>query len=84
MIGRQLIENAPYSPEQLKALQKAFDEACARTAPSVGIAPEAIEAAQLKLADELLDLARHGNFDPRWVADTLVHRMLSRASRFRP
>jgi hypothetical protein len=84
MKARQLIANSSFAPDQLKALEKAFDRAWARIAPSVGSRPEAVRAAQLKLADNLLDLARHGNFDPLLLADTAVHLMLSRASRFRP
>lgn len=82
MRARQLIENAPYNPDQLKALTKAYDEGCARIAPKVGSSPEAIQAAQIKLADSLLDLARLGNFDPHWLADMAVHLTLSRGSGF--
>jgi hypothetical protein len=82
-MARQTIENAPYAPDQVKALEKAFDEAWARIAPSVGDRPEAVQAAQIKLADNILNLARYGNFDSRWLADTAARMMISRASRFR-
>jgi hypothetical protein len=83
-MGRPLIENAPYGPDQLKALGEAFDEVWTRIAPSVGSSPVAIEAAQLKLADELLELATYDNFDPAWLADAAAQLVLARASRFRP
>lgn len=35
MVARQLILNASYTPDQLKAIEKAFDEAWTRIAPSV-------------------------------------------------
>ena len=82
MTARQIIETAPFGPDELKALGKAFDEAWAQLAPHVGSRPEAVQAAQLKLAVNLLDLARYGNFDPRWLADTAAQMMLSRARRF--
>ena len=79
MKARQLVASGSYDPDQLKALGQAFDDAWARIAPSVSQRPKAIEAKRLKLADIVLSLARTGNFDPRWLADTAVQLMLSRS-----
>src|SRR6185437_10710251 len=79
MKARRLIENASYAPDQLKALGQAFDDAWERIAPSVSSTPEAIEAARFALADIVLGLAKNGSLDPRWLAETAVHVMLSRS-----
>jgi hypothetical protein len=81
MKSRQIIANASYDPDQLKALGKAFDDAWGRIAPSVSSRPKAIEAARLQLADIILGLAKRGDFDPQHLADAAVQLMLSHASR---
>jgi hypothetical protein len=80
MKARRLVESASYGPSQLKVLGKAFDEAWERLAPNVSSRPEAVEATRLALADIVLRLAKHGNFDLRWLADTAVYVLLSRAT----
>jgi hypothetical protein len=82
MKARQLIDNSSYGPDELRVLGEAFDDAWVRLAPTVDRRPEAIEAARLKLAGTILDLARCGNFNPQWLADTAVQLMVSRAARF--
>jgi hypothetical protein len=84
MEGRQLLANASYDPHQVRALGKGFDDAWDLLAPSVSSQPEAIEAARFALADVILGLAKHGNFDPQWLADNAVGLMLSRTSGSRP
>jgi hypothetical protein len=84
MKARQLIASGSYGPDQLKALGKAFDDAWDRVAPTVSNRPKAIDAARLKLAEIILSLAKNGNFDPQWLADTAVHVIRSRASGGRP
>jgi hypothetical protein len=78
MKARQAIASGSYGPDQLQALGKAFDDAWERIAPTVSKRPKAIEAARLKLADVILGLARKGNFDPQWLADTAVEAMRAR------
>lgn len=80
MKTRPLIDTASYDPHQVKALGTAFDDAWERLAPSVSSRPEAVEAARFALADIILGLAKQGNFDPLWLADTAVQVMLSRSS----
>jgi hypothetical protein len=75
--ARQIIANASYGPNELKAIGTAFDDAWSRLAPSVSGRATAIEAARLKLAEILLSLAKHGNFDPKSLADTAVQLMLA-------
>jgi hypothetical protein len=77
MKARQLIENAPYDPDQVRAYGKAFDDAWAEIAPSIDNRPDAIEKARLDLARLILNLARRGNFDPRQLAGTAVPIMAS-------
>jgi hypothetical protein len=84
MKARQLIGNGSYGPDQLKALGQAFDAAWGRIAPTVSKRAKAVDAARLKLADIVLGLAKQGNFDPQWLADTAVQLMRSRSSTLRP
>jgi hypothetical protein len=83
MKARQLIQQASYGPDEVRAMGQALDDAWARIAPSVDDRPAAIDAARLKLADIILDLARQGNFDPGWLAETAVLVMASQL-RFQP
>lgn len=83
MKARQLVASGSYGPDQLKALAKAFDDAWGRLAPNVSSRPKAIEVARLKLADIVLGLAKQGNFDPQWLADTAVQVVRSRSAGFR-
>jgi hypothetical protein len=73
-----------YDPGQLKALVDAFDNAWARLAPSVGNSYLATEMARITLADVVLSLAKHGNFDPQWLADSALAMMVARASESTP
>lgn len=54
MKARRLLESASYSPDQLKALGVAFDDAWARLSPGVSSRAKAIETARLALADVVL------------------------------
>ena len=78
MKARRLIESASYGPDELKALGKAFDDAWDRIAPTISQRPQAIEAARFALADIMLGLAKHRNFDPVVLADSAVRLMASR------
>jgi hypothetical protein len=78
MKARRLIESASYGPDELKALGKAFDDAWDRIAPTISQRPQAIEAARFALADIMLGLAKHGNFDPKALADAAVGLIASR------
>ena len=72
MKARQLIENAPYDPDQVRALGKAFDDAWAEIAPSIDKRPDAIEEARLDLAHLILNLASRGTVDPQQLARSAV------------
>jgi hypothetical protein len=72
MKARQLISNASYGPEELKALFKAFDEAWQCIAADFGDNPLAIEAARLRLANTILGLTRHGEHDPERIRDAAL------------
>jgi predicted RNA-binding protein associated with RNAse of E/G family len=84
MKARGTIAGGAYGPDQLKALGKAFDDAWARIAPTVSSRAKAIEASRLKLAEVILSLAKQGNFDPQWLADTAVQLVVARSSRSQP
>jgi hypothetical protein len=84
MKARQLIANASYQPGELRALGKAFDDAWGRISPDISERPPAIETSRLKLADIVLSLAKRGNFDPVWLADTAVQMMPARRRNLRP
>jgi hypothetical protein len=84
MKARQLVARGSYSPDELRALGKAFDDAWARIAPNISGRRKAIEAARLKLADIILGLAKGGNFDSQWLADTAVQAMRSRSASLPP
>ena len=58
MKARTLIQEASYSPEQLKVLGKAFDDAWTQIAPTISKRPEAVESARLKLASAILSAAK--------------------------
>ena len=58
MKARNLVQNASYSPDQLKVIGKAFDDAWALIAPTISQRPEAVEAARLKLANAILGAAK--------------------------
>jgi hypothetical protein len=82
MKARQLIQKASYDPAEVKALWQGFDDAWERLAPSISSRSEAINAARLKHADTILNLAKHNVFDPKWLADAALQIMHSHASRF--
>jgi hypothetical protein len=63
MKARELITGAAFGPEVLKVITKAFDEAWAELAPQTGTRPEAIDAAQLRLANIVLSLATEDSSD---------------------
>lgn len=58
MKARTLIQNASYTPDQLKVIGKAFDDAWLQIAPTISKRPEAVEAARLKLANAILGAAK--------------------------
>ena len=68
-----------FEPQQLNALAEAFDIAWKRIAPKISNRSADMEFARLVLADVILSLTRHGNFDPQWLADHAVRIVLPRA-----
>ena len=59
-VPKKLIGSGSYDPDTLKILYEAFDNAWEQIAPNVGDRPEAIEAAQMKLANIVMALATNG------------------------
>lgn len=54
VMARELIDGSSYSPETLKILYQAFDEAWATIAPKYADDPDLAEIARLKLANAIL------------------------------
>jgi len=63
MRARQLIDNASFGPDALKAIGDAFDAAWAEIASGYGTDPLVIEAARLKLANAVLSVASDDSRD---------------------
>jgi hypothetical protein len=60
MAGRRLLDSAPYGPDTLSVLFKAFDSAWDEIKSEVGERPDAAEASRMTLATIILDLAKSG------------------------
>jgi hypothetical protein len=76
-----LAAGSSYGPDQLKAIGLAFDAAWLEIAPDVSNRPEAIEAARLKLARTVLNLARQGIIEPDRLKAEALDMMLVRPAR---
>lgn len=74
MKARELIRNASYGPEHLKALFTAFDQAWESMAGDVGTEPLAVESTRLKLASIILSLGDESK-DPDWLKNAALQIM---------
>jgi hypothetical protein len=72
--ARELIGNASYGPDHLKALFIAFDQAWEIIAGDVGASPQAVEAARLRLASVILSLGDEAR-DPDWLKNEALQIM---------
>ena len=77
MKAGQLIADATFDPDQLKAIRKAFDDTWAQVAPQVSKRPDAIEAARLKLASIVLSIAKRGPLEAKHLTDEALKLMLA-------
>jgi hypothetical protein len=77
MKAHQLIADATFDPDQLKAIRKAFDDAWAQIAPQISQRPEAIEAGRLKLASIVLSVAKRGALNPKHLSDEAIKLMVT-------
>ena len=68
--ARLLISNASFVPETLKVLGEVFDEVWASVAPEFGDDPDDIEAARIRLATIVLELAQDGQLGPLQITRT--------------
>ena len=84
MKARDLIDNASYGPDQLKILGQAFDSAWAQIAPHVSGKPTGVEAARLKLAQIVLNLAKNGVMDAQRLTDAAVEAMFDGPTKLQP
>ena len=70
-----LIESASYSPEALKAIRQAFDEAWQQVAGNFGDDTRDAERARLRLARALLSLAHEDSHDVGVLRRAALERM---------
>ena len=73
--ARQLIDEASYGPEALKAIGRAFDEAWVQIAGNFGDDPIDIEKARIRLARALLSVADDDSRDVRVLTQAALQRM---------
>ena len=80
MKARNLMDNAyvTYTPETLKVIGKAFDDAWAIIAPGISNRDEAIEAARTHLAEAILELVNIGSLDAVTLTNAAVQSMPSK------
>jgi hypothetical protein len=81
--ARALIGGSAYDPATLKTLYKVFDDAWEQVAPHVSTRPEALEAARMKLAEIVLELASGHVGDPGGLTQAAVDAMLAAPPRLR-
>jgi len=60
---RLLIGGASFSPDELKVIFEAFDDAWCEVGPDVGTDPDAVQVARLSLATIVLSIAAAGSFE---------------------
>lgn len=65
MKARTILGGASYGPDVLKDIYQAFDEAWAAIKPLVDDTPLAQEAARIKLANLILDVAKNEDSSAR-------------------
>jgi hypothetical protein len=81
--ARALIGGAAYDPATLKVLYQVFDDAWERVSPQVSARPEALEAARMKLAEFVLELAPDQVGDPEQLTRAAVAKMLAAPPKLR-
>ena len=72
---KQIISGASYSPDALKAIGQAFDEAWIQIAGNFGNDPGDIEKARLRLARAVLSIAHEESRDVRILRQAALERM---------
>jgi hypothetical protein len=77
MKAYQLIADATFDPDQLKAIRKGFDDAWAQIAPQISQRPDAIEASRLKLASIVLSVAKRGTLEPKQLSEEALKLMFT-------
>jgi hypothetical protein len=70
MKARSILGGASYGPDKLKDIYQAFDEAWEAIKPLVDDTPLAHEAARIKLANLILDVAKDEGAQPSGKQDT--------------
>jgi hypothetical protein len=75
MKARQFISEAPFNASTRKGVERAFDKAWAIVGKNYR-SPLAIEAARLKLANIVVNLAREGERDADRLTDRAIRTLL--------
>jgi hypothetical protein len=84
MKARQAIASASYDPETLNGLYKAFDDAWEQIKPHVSNGAIGSDAARVKLAGIIMDLASKGARTPEFLIDAAVKLMFAEPTKLRP
>jgi hypothetical protein len=71
--ARQIIGGATFSPDVLKVLFEAFDDAWHEVAVDVSTRAAAIDAARLRLANIVLSLAKSGPVERVRITTEAIH-----------
>ena len=69
-IARLLISTASFEPDELRMLGEVFDQVWAIVALDFGADPDEIEAARMRLATIILDLAKDGQLGSHQISGT--------------
>ena len=76
MKARMLLARGTFDPDKLRIVWHAFDLAWAQIAPGVGINPQAIEAARMKLSNITLEATKDlEEFDAAGLAEIILQLM---------
>jgi hypothetical protein len=75
MRARQLIAEAAFAPQTVKAMEQAFDQAWAEIAGNFGDIPSEIQSARLSLARAMLSVATEAGTDVATLKDRALQMM---------
>jgi hypothetical protein len=75
MKARQLIDEASFDPEVVKAMGRAFDEAWNQIAANFGREPKVIEDARMRLAEAMVSVADQSTTDVQALKDGALQQM---------
>jgi hypothetical protein len=81
--AHRLIANAAFNPDEVRALRRLFDDVWASLAREIGDDPHQVEAARMRLATIVIDLAKLRSLDDLELTHTAA-RLMRETSSARP